>query len=142
MPTTRNFKKDTFVETLLHSQSTTTTVNITTMYLRLFYSCLIVLVFIGNALGQSKSNRSLTNRCLLIDIDIETCEDFSSDPSNCTMFIRCFFNLRIKFTCPIGTAWEMSLKTCVWKEYVESCQTLTRKVQQTELGKKRTCPYA
>ncbi|CAF0902610.1 unnamed protein product [Rotaria sordida] len=50
----------------------------------------------------------------------KTCEDFSAD-QDCTKFIRCFHNLRIKFTCPSGTAWEDSLKTCAWKEYVESC---------------------
>ncbi|CAF1550461.1 unnamed protein product [Rotaria sp. Silwood1] len=49
-----------------------------------------------------------------------TCEDFSAD-QDCTKFIRCFHNLRIKFTCPPGTAWEDTLKTCAWKEYVESC---------------------
>lgn len=61
------------------------------------------------------------------------CEDFSADAQNCTKFIRCFHNLRIKFTCGPGTAWEDTLKTCVWKEYVESCGD-TRSVKQRVLG--------
>ncbi|CAF3682265.1 unnamed protein product [Adineta steineri] len=63
-----------------------------------------------------------------------SCVDFSADPADCTKFIRCFHNLRIRFTCPPGTAWEDSLKTCVWKEYVEACNGQPR-AKQINLGK-------
>jgi hypothetical protein len=69
---------------------------------------------------------------------VEKCEDFSADAENCTKFIRCFHNLRIKFTCGPGTAWENTLKTCVWKEYVESCGA-TRSVKQRVLGNELLC---
>lgn len=62
------------------------------------------------------------------------CEDYSPDPNNCAKFIRCFYNLRIRFTCPSGTAWEDSLKTCVWREYVEACDE-RQQIKQRQLGK-------
>ncbi|CAF2480711.1 unnamed protein product [Rotaria sp. Silwood2] len=52
----------------------------------------------------------------------KACQDFSADEESCTKFIRCFQNLRIRFTCAPGTAWEDSLKTCVWIEQVEGCK--------------------
>ncbi len=64
---------------------------------------------------------------------LDSCEDFSPDPANCAKFIRCFYNLRIRFTCPPGTAWENTLKTCVWREYVEACDG-QRQVKQRTLG--------
>jgi hypothetical protein len=66
-------------------------------------------------------------------LSVETCEDFSADQENCSKFIRCFYNLRIKFTCPPGTAWENSLKTCVLKEYVEACNGQSQ-AKQRNLG--------
>ncbi|CAF1195303.1 unnamed protein product [Didymodactylos carnosus] len=64
----------------------------------------------------------------------QKCEDFSPD-TDCTKFIRCFHNLRVKFTCADGTAWEKDLKTCVHKEWVESCNTkakIANEVDYTE----------
>jgi hypothetical protein len=82
--------------------------------------------------GQSKSLwLSVDERRQFLSL--ESCEDFSPDQENCTKFIRCFYNLRIKFTCPPGTAWENSLKTCVWKEYVEACNG-QRQANQRNLG--------
>lgn len=52
---------------------------------------------------------------------IESCTDLSPDPADCTRFVRCFHNIRVRFRCPRGTAWEDSLKTCIWKEYAEGC---------------------
>ncbi|CAF1628166.1 unnamed protein product, partial [Adineta ricciae] len=63
----------------------------------------------------------LLSTVLIVVSGQSSCQDYSADSGDCTKFIRCFHNLRIKFTCPSGTAWENSLKTCVWKEYVESC---------------------
>ncbi|CAF0950672.1 unnamed protein product [Rotaria sordida] len=57
------------------------------------------------------------------------CQDFSADEGNCTKFIRCFQHLRIRFTCAPGTAWEDSLKTCVWLEQVEACQQVKKQRQ-------------
>lgn len=62
---------------------------------------------------------------------LEQCEDFAADQDSCTKFIRCFGNIRIRFTCAPGTAWEDSLKTCIWTEQVEGCQ---RVKQQRILG--------
>ncbi|CAF3717646.1 unnamed protein product [Rotaria socialis] len=57
----------------------------------------------------------------------QICEDFSADAGSCTKFIRCFHNIRIRFTCPSGTAWEESLRTCLSTEYVERCQKINQK---------------
>ena len=67
---------------------------------------------------------------------IESCEDFSADDEDCTKFVRCFSNLRIRFTCPPGTAWEDSLKTCVWIEQVESCNEIK---ERRSLGNSFLC---
>ncbi|CAF4568625.1 unnamed protein product [Rotaria magnacalcarata] len=56
----------------------------------------------------------------------KVCEDFSADTGSCTKFIRCFYNIRIRFTCPSGTAWEESLRTCLSTEYVEKCQKINQ----------------
>ncbi|CAF5192579.1 unnamed protein product, partial [Rotaria magnacalcarata] len=56
----------------------------------------------------------------------KVCEDFSADTGSCTKFIRCFHNIRIRFTCPSGTAWEESLRTCLSTEYVEKCQKINQ----------------
>ncbi|CAF1175475.1 unnamed protein product [Rotaria magnacalcarata] len=76
----------------------------------------------------------------------ETCKDYSPDPANCTKFIRCFHNLRIKFTCPPDTAWEDSLKTCVWKEYVEACNVKNlanqRNLDDSEMETYEADPHA
>lgn len=61
----------------------------------------------------------------------EQCEDFAADEGSCTKFVRCFGDIRVRFTCPSGTAWEDSLKTCVWTEEIETCQ---RAKQQRRLG--------
>lgn len=61
-----------------------------------------------------------------LDYSIEQCEDLVADGESCTTFIRCVGDIRIRFTCPPGTAWENSLKTCVYTEQVEGC----RRVQQ------------
>jgi hypothetical protein len=55
-------------------------------------------------------------------ISQQPCEDFTADQESCTKFIRCFGNIRIRFTCPPGTAWEDSLNTCVWIEQVQGCK--------------------
>ncbi|CAF4064985.1 unnamed protein product [Adineta steineri] len=52
----------------------------------------------------------------------QACEDFAVDETDCTKFIRCFDNVRIRFTCTAGTAWEDSIKTCVSKEQVQACK--------------------
>ncbi|CAF1035730.1 unnamed protein product [Adineta ricciae] len=74
--------------------------------------------------------------CILATIGLtvlgqQACEDFAPDANNCTKFIRCFGNIRIRFTCAAGTAWENSLKTCVWTEQVEACKRVhqQRKVE-------------
>ncbi|CAF0823533.1 unnamed protein product [Rotaria sordida] len=46
------------------------------------------------------------------------CHDFAGDRSNCQRFIRCFYNLRVVFTCASGTAYVPELQTCVAKELV------------------------
>jgi hypothetical protein len=67
---------------------------------------------------------------------IEACEDFVADEESCTKFVRCFGNIRIRFTCPPGTAWDSSIKTCIWIEQVEGCQ---RTKQQRKFGNYFLC---
>ena len=92
-----------------------------------FFTTLIITV-----IGQSKHD--CTRQCIAYISFIEKCEDYSPDPANCEKFIRCFHNLRIKFNCPPDTAWEDSLKTCVWKEYVEACN-VKNLANQRNLGR-------
>jgi len=66
-----------------------------------------------------------------IFLSIEQCEDYVADQSDCTKFLRCFENIRIRFTCPSGTAWEEQVKRCVRKEQVQGCQQVK---QQRKLG--------
>lgn len=73
----------------------------------------------------SYPNKIIVIRKTIISV-IEGCIDFSADGGNCTKFIRCFYNLRILFTCPPGTAWEDSLKTCVWANAVAACNTVQK----------------
>ncbi|UJR26457.1 hypothetical protein I4U23_007787 [Adineta vaga] len=63
----------------------------------------------------------------------QACEDFVADANNCKKFVRCFGNVRIRFTCAAGTAWEDSLKTCIWVEQVEACKRVQqqRKIDTT-----------
>ena len=61
---------------------------------------------------------------------LEACEDYVADSESCTKFVRCFANIRMRFTCPPGTAWEDSLKTCARTEQVEACQR-TRQQRKT-----------
>ncbi|CAF1436970.1 unnamed protein product, partial [Didymodactylos carnosus] len=63
----------------------------------------------------------------------QQCEDFSAD-GDCRKFIRCFSNLRVKFTCGIGTAWDKNLKTCVHREWVESCSAKARAADEDALS--------
>lgn len=67
----------------------------------------------------------------IILLCLEECKDFSAVHGNCRKFIRCVENIRIRFTCPQGTGWEASIKTCMPKELVASCK---KDVQQRKLG--------
>jgi hypothetical protein len=75
--------------------------------------------------------KEIFNRKNSFFLSIEECEDYVADEENCAKFIRCFGNIRIKFTCTPGTTWDDSIKTCVYAENVEGCQ---RVKQQRKLG--------
>ena len=86
--------------------------------------------------GESKfdarphSNANNNNRRIH---SLGSCQDYAADQNNCTKFTRCFHNLRIVFTCPAGSAWEDSLKTCVHSTYVDACKLVHH--QKRKLGK-------
>ncbi|CAF0818087.1 unnamed protein product [Didymodactylos carnosus] len=54
------------------------------------------------------------------------CKDFGSDHTNCQRFYRCFYNLRVLFTCGSGTAYDSELRVCVSKDQVENCKSKTK----------------
>ncbi|CAF3618197.1 unnamed protein product [Adineta steineri] len=76
--------------------------------------------------------------CLIIKcVDVngslkrEQCRDFAGDLSNCQRFIRCFYNLRVLFTCASGTAYVPELQTCVGKELVDDCNDSKNRIEIT-----------
>ena len=73
---------------------------------------------------------------------LERCEDYGADQGNCTKFIRCYDTFRIKFTCPSGTAWEKSLKTCVQADLVESCKQIQQHRRLGEWHSPSDCSFS
>lgn len=98
---------------------------------RKFFSSFILLITIVNILGQGKFIELIQQIQIRNQILLDSCQDFQADPTDCRKFIRCFNNVQIKFTCPLGAAWESSLKTCVAIESVDSC----KKVQERRFCK-------
>ena len=81
--------------------------------------------------ARSHSYANSSNR--RVHRSLEACQDYAADQNNCTKFTRCFHNLRIIFTCPSGSAWEDSLKTCVHSNHVDACKLVHQ--EKRKLGK-------
>lgn len=94
----------------------------------LFYVCLLHLSLQLLVKVSHHWEKLTTTKHFLASLSLtEQCDDLTADPESCTKFIRCISDIRIRFTCPPGTAWENSLKTCVYTEQVEGCQRVQQK---------------
>ncbi len=92
-------------------------------YTRLLIVLICLIVRITNADVSIKSKWEFFFYLCIewFDIKGQQCRDYAGDRSNCQRFIRCFYNLRVLFTCASGTAYVPDLQTCVATELVNDC---------------------